>query len=180
MDEREFELVNILGKELGSNQRDLSRQMELSLGMINMLIRRLISKGYIRIEQLNKRNVKYILTPQGIAEKMQQSVKYTLNTINSIGLIKDSVKELLVNQYEKGFRKFYVYSQLDLTFLIEKAFHEARFQDGHLTILKNLQNSDEEGVLLIGFENVETEKLKYKHVINLLTEISQRSDFAML
>ena len=49
MDEREFELLNILGKELGSNQRDLSQKMELSLGMINMLIRRLIGKGLIYI-----------------------------------------------------------------------------------------------------------------------------------
>ena len=110
MDEREFELINILGKQLGSNQRDLSRQMDLSLGMVNMLIRRLISKGYIRMDRLNKRNVRYILTPKGISEKMRKSVKYTLNTINSIGLIKDNLRELLVNLYKKGHRTFYNYS----------------------------------------------------------------------
>jgi len=69
LDEREFELVNIIGGDLGANQRDLSRQMSLSLGMTNMLIRRLVSKGFIRISQLNKRKVKYILTPKGFAEK---------------------------------------------------------------------------------------------------------------
>jgi len=47
LDEREFELINIVGAELSSNQRDLSRHMDLSLGMTNILIRRLISKGYI-------------------------------------------------------------------------------------------------------------------------------------
>jgi len=51
LDEREFELVNILGADLGSNQRAISRRMNLSLGMINMLIRRLISKGYVRMSE---------------------------------------------------------------------------------------------------------------------------------
>lgn len=173
MDEREFELVNILGKELGSNQRDLSRQMELSLGMINMLIRRLISKGYIRIEQLNKRNVKYILTPQGIAEKMQQSVKYTLNTINSIGLIKDNVKDLLTRLHKEGRRKFYLYSQSDLTLLVEKAFHEAKLPDSSIHILKALPEHDVDGILLTGFENIDMNGFNRNNHLDLLKEIAK-------
>jgi DNA-binding MarR family transcriptional regulator len=94
MDEREFELVNIIGAKLGSNQRDLSRHMELSLGMVNMLLRRLNSKGYIRINQLNKNKVEYILTSKGFSEKMRKSVKYTMKTISSIGLIKARLKEV--------------------------------------------------------------------------------------
>ena len=57
LNEREFELINIIGSNLGSNQRDLSRQLDLSLGLTNMLIRRLVAKGFIRISQLNKRKV---------------------------------------------------------------------------------------------------------------------------
>ena len=95
MNEREFELINIIGGDLGSNQRDLSRQMNLSLGMTNMLIRRLITKGYIRIQQLNKKKVAYLLTPKGFTEKMQKSVRYTMKTIGSIGLIRQSIVRLL-------------------------------------------------------------------------------------
>ena len=77
LNEREFELVNIIGARLADSQRDFSRQMDLSLGMVNMLIRRLISKGYIRIKQLNNRKVEYILTPKGFSEKVRKSIKYT-------------------------------------------------------------------------------------------------------
>ena len=38
LDEREFELINIIGAEIGANQRRLSRLMDLSLGMTNMLL----------------------------------------------------------------------------------------------------------------------------------------------
>jgi len=95
LDEREFDLINILGAKLGSNQRDLSYHLNLSLGQTNMLIRRLVAKGYIRITQLNKRKVSYLLPPKGISEKMRKSIKYTLNTINSIGLIKRSVRQIV-------------------------------------------------------------------------------------
>ena len=37
LNEREFELINIIGRRLGSNQRDLSSHLNLSLGQTNML-----------------------------------------------------------------------------------------------------------------------------------------------
>lgn len=179
MDEREFELINILGKQLGSNQRDLSRQMELSLGMVNMLIRRLISKGYIRMDRLNKRNVRYILTPKGISEKMRKSVKYTLNTINSIGLIKDNLRELLVDLYDKGHRKFYNYSQADLTLLIDKAFHEARLEDAAMQHLDTFPGEELDGFLLTGYENLDVGDYPRDKQLDLLTEIA-KTDLANL
>lgn len=179
MDEREFELINILGKQLGSNQRDLSRQMALSLGMINMLIRRLISKGYIRMDRLNKRNVRYILTPKGISEKMRKSVKYTLNTINSIGLIKDNLRELLADLYEKGHRDFYNYSQADLTLLIEKAFHEARLEDATIHHLDVFPTEKLDGFLLTGYENLDMRHYPSDQYLDLLTEIA-KTDVANL
>src|SRR3989338_481831 len=111
LSEREFELINILGADLGSNQRDLSRQMDLSLGMTNMLIRRLVANGYIRISQLNKRKVKYILTPKGFSEKMGKSIAYTLKTIRSISLIREKLAVTLNKLYDEGERVFFLLGQ---------------------------------------------------------------------
>ena len=179
MDEREFELINILGKQLGSNQRDLSQQMDLSLGMVNMLIRRLISKGYIRMESLNKRNVRYHLTPKGIAEKMRKSVKYTLNTINSIGLIKDNLRELIVDIHSKGHTTFYNYSQADLTLLVDKAFHEARLADATIHHLEEFPKEELDGFLLLGFENIDAADYPADKYLDILTEIA-KTDLANL
>src|SRR3989338_10012979 len=155
LDEREFELINIIGGEVSANQRELSRQMNLSLGMVNMLIRRLISKGIIRIEQLNKRKVDYILTPKGFAEKMRKSIKYTQKTINSIGFIKNRAKEILRNLHQNGTKNFYVYAAQDLTTLIQIAYTELGFADTSLMLLDKVPEVQLEGVLLIGRENVE-------------------------
>ena len=102
LNEREFELVNILGYRMESNQRTLSQELNLSLGATNILIRRLITKGYIRAKQLNKKKIQYLLTPKGLSEKMKKSMKYTVSTIRHITLLQESIKTILLDLRTKG------------------------------------------------------------------------------
>jgi len=180
LNEREFELINIIGQKLGSNQRVLSRHLELSLGQTNMLIKRLIAKGFIRITQLNKRKVLYLLTPKGISEKLKQSVKYTRHTINAFSLIKDHIKEILQKEYAKGHRNFYVYSEADLESLINSAFREAKLEDCTLTILYDIPQEELDGVLLIGKENVDTGDFNLENRIDLITEVAKQNNFVSM
>ena len=154
LNEREFELVNIVGARLGANQRDLSHHMNLSLGMTNMLLRRLVTKGYIRIKQLDRRKVEYILTPKGFSEKMRKSVNYTLKTINSIGLIKKNLLSVLKDLYAKGARKFYILGSSDLGGLIEMALGENFKQDCSLVQVQEISSGMADGVVLICREDV--------------------------
>lgn len=173
LDEREFELINIVGAEIGANQRRLSHLMDLSLGMTNMLIRRLIAKGFIRIEQLNKRKVQYILTPQGFAEKMRKSVNYTLKTINSIGLIKKRVKEILFGLYQNGIRDFYVIGRHDLSMLVEMVVKEIDWEDCSFHVLTEVPPSSVKGQLLICAENIKQELLVLHSYVDLIQEIAK-------
>jgi DNA-binding MarR family transcriptional regulator len=172
MDEREFELINIIGGELGANQRDLSRQMELSLGMTNMLIRRMLSKGYIRIKQLNKNKVEYLLTPKGFAEKMQKSVNYTMKTINSIGLIKRRLSEVLSAAWQEGHRKFYILGDSDLAGLIEIVLKE-QFKSGYEIVhVQEVLSGMADGIVLICREGVLVDVAGIK-TIDLIHELAK-------
>ncbi|MCA9409182.1 MAG: winged helix-turn-helix transcriptional regulator, partial [Candidatus Omnitrophica bacterium] len=171
--EREFELINIIGQKLGSNQRDLSRQMELSLGQTNMLIRRLVSKGYIRITQLNKRKVKYLLTPKGIAEKMQKSVKYTLNTINSIGLINNRLRMILIDLYKQGERNFYILGKSDLVSLVETTFRDPIFAGCAFHRIDSIPKGRVSGLILICQEDLKKDLVLTDQSINLFEEIAK-------
>ncbi len=177
LDEREFELINIIGAKLGSTQRDLSRHMELSLGQTNMLIRRLVSKGYIRITQLNKRKVRYLLTPKGIAEKMQKTVKYTLNTINAISLIKENVKRIVSVLYEEGERLFVILGKSDFALLIEMALKDMDIKDCQLVYIDDISQYKKEGVLLICKENVHIEGIKGCRVVDMIYELAKENVF---
>jgi len=173
IDEREFELVNIIGQEIGANQRDLSRMMDLSLGMTNMLIHRLIAKGYILIHRLDKRKVRYMLTPKGFTEKMRKSVNYTLKTINSIGLIKDRIKEVILQLYQDGERKFFLLGKSDLVSLIEMVFQDGVLEDYTLFRLEELPQSYIEGTLLICTENIQISDVNARNQVDMIEELAK-------
>jgi DNA-binding MarR family transcriptional regulator len=173
LNEREFELINIIGGELAANQRDLSRQMNLSLGMTNMVLRRLITKGYIRIKQLDRRKVEYILTPRGFSEKMRKSMRYTMKTINSIGLIQQSIAGLLQGLYNQGVRKFFVIGSVDLMALIERALVQMQWQDCSFVKIEEPFEDIEEGVLLICCEEPMITLPKAGRVVNVLEELAK-------
>ncbi len=177
LDEREFELINIIGAELGSNQRDLSRQMDLSLGLTNMMIRRLVTKGFIRISQLNKRKVKYALTPKGFAEKMRKSVKYTVKTVSSIGLIKEKIKEVLSGLYQEGERAFVVLGKSDFALLIDIVQRELDLNDCTITHVDEVPSHEAEGVLIICREDADVAHLSGVRMVNLIHELAKDNSF---
>lgn len=172
LNEREFELVNIIGRELGSNQRDLSNQMNLSLGQTNMLIRRLVAKGYIRISQLNKRKVQYLLTPKGLSEKFRKSIKYTLNTINSIGLINNRLESVVKDLYSQGVRDFDILGESDLVILIEMVFRNLGYTDISFQKLSSLEQRREGATVLIATEQYFSAENNNGH-INLIEELAK-------
>ena len=177
LSEREFELVNIVGAQLALNQRDLSRHMDLSLGAINMLVRRLVTKGHIRTRQLNKRKVEYLLTPQGFAEKMRKSIKYTLKTINSIGLIKARIQDILLDLCKSGARDFFIVGKSDLSLLIEMAAKDAALKDCSFSLLDEIPQTAVQGTLLICQENVSKDNLALHHHVDLIEELARENRY---
>ena len=174
LDEREFELINIVGAKLGSNQRDLSRHMELSLGMVNMLLRRLISKGYIRINQLNKKKVEYLLTPKGFSEKMRKSVKYTIKTICSIGLIKKRLTVVLKDLVKQGERSFTIVGESDFAILVEIVLKDLSKDKFVIKHTDDMPSNDVDGYLLICKEkNQLNGRINRPNTINLAEEVAK-------
>ena len=170
-DEKEFELINIIGLKMASNQRDLSRKMDVSLGMVNMLIRGLITKGYIRTSKVKPKRIGYMITPKGFKEKMNQSVTYTLRTINSISTIKNRIQALIEDLYEKGERHFLILGDSDLALLAKMAIDEFSRKDCVFSYAKSVDHSKVDGVVFICQNNL-VEKIEAKNKISLIHELA--------
>lgn len=79
MDLKDIRILKILEKaedEHLPSQRDLARELNISLGLVNSFIKRLVKKGYFKITHIPKNRIRYILTPQGAAEKTRLTYLY--------------------------------------------------------------------------------------------------------
>jgi DNA-binding MarR family transcriptional regulator len=69
-------LMGEVGQNGARSQRDLARRLNLSLGLVNRFLKRLVNKGYFKIMTMPKNRVKYFLTPEGRARKSKLTIDY--------------------------------------------------------------------------------------------------------
>ncbi len=74
--EHEYQVLTHLQENETTTQRKISKRTGLSLGAVNLLLKKMGRKGLIKIERLNARTVRYILTPKGIQEKSRLTYRY--------------------------------------------------------------------------------------------------------
>ncbi len=73
---REFQFLTEISSGDAVTQRRLAKKYGLALGLTNFLIRRLVKKGCIKIVNLQRKRLRYFLTPKGMAEKARLSYEY--------------------------------------------------------------------------------------------------------
>jgi DNA-binding MarR family transcriptional regulator len=109
-----------------SNQRDISRDSGFSLGMVNIILKRLIHKGYVKIQHINKKRMLYYLTPKAIEEKTRNTVRYIRSSIQQILDLKYKIKQLIQEQIEKGARTFTIVGSTELADVVLMCFLEIK------------------------------------------------------
>jgi DNA-binding MarR family transcriptional regulator len=79
--------------EIGHNgihsQRELSQRLNISLGLVNTFLKRLVNKGYFKVTTMPRNRVKYFLTPEGLARKAKLTAEYLRYSVNFYRDIKD-------------------------------------------------------------------------------------------
>ncbi len=171
LNEREFELINIIGAELGANQRDLSKNLNFPTYATNLLIRRLVVKGYIRLRQLDKKKIQYMLTPKGFVEKYHKSIRYALKTMNSMGLILHQFDYILWRLYNEGERHFFLFGNSDLVELVEMPLKRPHLGGLNFSQVDHVPDHCE-GVVLICGKQVDTSLYPGVHCMDLLKEMA--------
>lgn len=63
-------------------QRTLARELGIALGLTNLLIHRLVKKGYVRLASIDRQRMRYFITPEGAAEKARMSKAFLENTLH--------------------------------------------------------------------------------------------------
>jgi DNA-binding MarR family transcriptional regulator len=93
-DIRTLKFLEEIGNDQTPSQRDLSRKLDVSLGLVNSFIRRLVHKGYLKITTVPKNRVKYILTPKGATEKTRLTYQYIQHSFTFYKKTRENLKEL--------------------------------------------------------------------------------------
>ena len=79
-------------------QRELSKELGVSLGKTNYIINALIDKGWIKLKNFKRSDKKlgysYLLTTQGIAEKAMLAQKFLKKKSDEYNKLKEEIENL--------------------------------------------------------------------------------------
>tara|TARA_Y100000590_G_C15260158_1_gene840904 strand:- start:121 stop:441 length:321 start_codon:yes stop_codon:yes gene_type:complete len=76
----QFNVLRKIKKGTETNQRSMAKELDISLGKLNYVLKELKKKGLVKINSFKKNpsKLKYVLTPKGISFR----TKLTLNFMN--------------------------------------------------------------------------------------------------
>jgi EPS-associated MarR family transcriptional regulator len=79
-DETHYKLLSLLQENPDISQRQLAEEMGVSVGKINYCIKALLKVGHVKLNNFarskNKLGYVYVLTPKGVKEKAQVTLRF--------------------------------------------------------------------------------------------------------
>jgi DNA-binding MarR family transcriptional regulator len=117
MDPKDIRMLKILEKaedERLPSQRDLARELNVSLGLVNSFIKRLVKKGYFKITHIPKNRMRYMLTPKGAAEKTRLTYLYVQYSYQFYKNARQKLRNLFNGLESRGQQRIVFYGAGDL------------------------------------------------------------------
>ena len=93
-----YRLLKVLSQDADLSQREMAREMGISLGKVNYCLSELAGKGFIKINRFkdyrNKLKYLYQLTPRGIEAKTILTISFLKRKMAEYSEIERQIKEL--------------------------------------------------------------------------------------
>ena len=96
-EEDHFDVLRRIQKKPESSQRELAEELGFSLGKLNYCLRALQNKGLIKINNFRKSERKlnyiYVLTPRGIKQKLNLTLKFMERKMKEYDELKSEIEK---------------------------------------------------------------------------------------
>ncbi len=167
---KEKDILMLLENNSDISQRELAKKAGISLGTVNYLLKKCVKKGLLKIERLNSRNLKYILTPAGMKEKMKRTLSFVKRSYKAIIQLQDDICRLAKEKKKQDY-KIWIMGEKDEIYEIvvhslkrnNIDFSEAQKKED-ITITKDQKTT----VIYWDVDNIVMEKQNDIEYINLL------------
>lgn len=112
--QRDLLLLTELERDGTVTQRSLATKLGVALGLTNLYLKRLARKGYIKITTIPSHRIRYLLTPQGFAEKSRLTYLYMQYSLSHYRDMRTRLRETLLRAIKTGVKRVVIYGTGEL------------------------------------------------------------------
>lgn len=85
-------------------QRELSKEMGISLGKVNYCMQKLTTKGWVKLTNFrhssSKMGYAYLLTPKGVEQKARLTASFLKRRLEEFEILKEEISRLKLDKKE--------------------------------------------------------------------------------
>ncbi len=167
--DKELAILEELHNDKNISQRDVAEKTGISLGNVNILIKKMIKEGLVKMEQIPANRVAYMLTPKGMLEKATKTYNYITKNYIYIEEQKTAMGKALEELIEEHGKIQVLLSNDGASEILKLAINglEKEKQEKIIQIEENSYERLEKDLLLVVSKEDERELSNYR-VLNLL------------
>ncbi len=91
-------MLRLLDESPSRSQREVAHELGMSLGKANYVLRALLAKGFVKVQNFrnsqNKRGYAYLLTPEGAAAKAELTRLFLARKIEEYDVLRLEIERL--------------------------------------------------------------------------------------
>jgi DNA-binding MarR family transcriptional regulator len=113
-DVRELSVLEGIEHDPNINQSTLATQLGVAVGTVNWHLKRLIAKGAVKVSRAERKKLRYIITPEGIALRARLAINYVEHSLSLYRRTRQRVKEHIGEIRRKGYDRVRIVGEGDV------------------------------------------------------------------
>ncbi|WP_417432244.1 winged helix-turn-helix transcriptional regulator [Kiloniella sp.] len=119
-----YQLLSEIERNPSISQKDLSREVGISVGMVNWHVKRFVAKGLVKLQEAPLRRYLYYLTPEGFSEKAKLTADFLHASFDAFRQGREQYSALLDLCSVNGWQNIVLLGNTELTELAVLVSHQ--------------------------------------------------------
>ncbi|HCD50421.1 MAG: MarR family transcriptional regulator, partial [SAR116 cluster bacterium MED-G04] len=109
-----LDLIVALENNQQVSQTKLAKRIGIAAGLVNILLKRAVNRGFVKMTQIPARRYAYYLTPQGFAEKAKLVGKYLNSSLSLYRRLRVEYRDLFASLEARGISEVTLVGDTDI------------------------------------------------------------------
>ena len=170
-----LKILDEINRESLITQRTLSCRLNIALGLVNIYIKKLVQKGYIKITKGPMKRVRYALTPKGFAKRIGLTYDYMQFSINYFKDVRKRIDNTYREMILSGAKNILIWGDgeiaelsyislrglpLKLVGIVDSKAKKEGFFGHHIYLAEEVRKLTYDAILIASFSSKEMRKIK--------------------
>jgi len=124
---QEYELLNEISQDSLVTQANLAKRLGIAVGSVNWYIKRLITRGYVKVSHLDRTRLKYDLTSEGMQVFTERAMQYAKDSLQTYKSYRQKAKEIVSELKSNNISQVYLSGDDEIMDILRLTCIEAGF-----------------------------------------------------